>query len=118
MSLIEDWKEPCVLIEKDRIPDGEGGFVTTWRDGAEFMAVISPVSSTQAIIAERQGISKIFTVTTNKNALLEFHDIFRRLEDGQVFRVTSDGKDIQTPSKSAITPFSQVMAEEFTLPVG
>lgn len=118
MSLIQDWKEPCVLMEKNRVPDGEGGFITTWIDGTEFMAVISPVNSTQAVIAERQGMSKIFTVTTDKNALLEFHDVFRRVEDGQVFRVTSDGKDVQTPKSSAIAPFSQVTAEEFTLPVG
>lgn len=118
MSLIEDWKEPCVLIEKTRVPDGEGGFITTWKDGTEFMAAISLVNSTQAVIAERQGMSRIYTVTTGKNALLDFHDVFRRVQDGQVFRVTSDGKDVQTPSKSAITPFSQVTAEEFTLPVG
>lgn len=118
MSLIEDLKEPCVLIEKSRVPDGEGGFITAWRDGAEFMAAISIVSSTQAVIAERQGMSRIYTVTTDKNAMLEFHDIFRRVEDGQVFRVTSNGKDVQTPKNSAITAFSQVTAEEFILPVG
>lgn len=118
MSLIEDWKEPCIMIEKNRVPDGEGGFITTWQDGAKFMAVINPVNTTQAVIAERQGMTKIFTVTTDKNALLEFHDVFRRERDGQVFRVTSDGKDIQTPANSAITAFSQVTAEEFTLPAG
>lgn len=118
MSLIEDWKEPCVLMEKSRVSDGESGFITTWRDGAKFMATISLVTSLQAVIAERQGMSRIYTVTTGKNAMLEFHDVFRRLEDGQVFRVTSEGKDVQTPQKSAIAQFSQVTAEEFTLPVG
>lgn len=118
MSLIEDWKEPCILVEQKRVPDGESGFITTWYDGAEFMAVINLVNTTQAVIAEKQGITKIFTVTTEKNAILKSNDVFRRVRDGQVFRVTSDGKDIQTPANSAITAFSQVTAEEFTLPAG
>ena len=116
MNLIEEMKEPCVLMEKNRVSDGEGGFITTWKDGAEFNAAISLITSMRAVIAERQGMSRIYTVTTDKNAMLEFHDVFRRAEDGQVFRVTSEGKDVQTPKNSAIMPFSQVTAEEWELP--
>ncbi len=117
MSLIDDWKELCVMVEKKRVPDGEGGFITTWQDGTEFQASIMLDASTQAVIAERQGMAKIYRVTTDKNAILDFHDVFRRVEDGQTFRVTSDGKDVQTPPNSAITPFSQVTAEAWNLPV-
>lgn len=117
MSLIEEWKEPCTLIEKKRVPDGEGGFYTTWADGAQFEAAVVLDTSTQAVIAERQGMKKIFRVTTPKNAVLSFHDVFRRESDGQTFRVTSDGKDVQTPAMSAITSFSQVTAEEYALPL-
>ncbi len=117
MSLIDDWKESCVLVEKKRVPDGEGGFITTWADGASFMASIVLDSSTQAVIAERQGMAKIYRVTTDKNAVLDYHDVFRRVSDGETFRVTSDGKDVQTPEKSDITPFSQVTAEPWALPV-
>lgn len=117
MGLIEDWKEPCVLLEKKRISDGEGGWAeTTWVEGAKFKASITLDTSTPAVIAERQGMAKIYRVTTDKNAMLDFHDVFRRVEDGQIFRVTSDGKDVQTPPNSAITPFSQVTAEEWALP--
>jgi len=115
VSLIDDWKEPCIMAEKKRVPDGEGGFTTTWQDGARFMACITLETSTQAIIVERQGMKKVYHVTTDKDAVLNFHDVFRRVEDGQTFRVTSDGKDVQTPVKSAITPFSQVTAEEWEL---
>ncbi len=118
MSLIEDWKEPCVTVEKTRAPDGEGGFATTWQDGAEFQASITLDASNQAVIAERQGMAKIYRVTTDKNSILHFHDVFRRVSDGQTFRVTSDGEDVQTPVNSAITPFSQVTAEEWALPAG
>lgn len=116
MSLIDDWKEPCVLVEKKRVPDGEGGFTATWVDGAAFMASIVLDTSTQAVIAEKQGMTKIYRVTTDKNAILDYHDVFRRTSDGETFRVTSDGRDVKTPTNSAITPFSQVTAEPWTLP--
>lgn len=118
MSLIDDWKETCVLVEKKRVPDGEGGFVTDWVNGASFMASIVLDSSTQAVIAEKQGMTKIYRVTTDKNAILDYHDVFRRMSDGEAFRVTSDGKDVQTPERSAITPFSQVTAERWDIPSG
>lgn len=117
MSLIDDWQEKCTTIESRKAPDGAGGFYTTWSDGVPFLAAITLDMSTPAVIAERQGISKIYRVTTPKNAILGFHDVFRRESDGQVFRVTSDGKDVQTPKKSDITPFSQVTAEEWALPI-
>lgn len=117
MSLITDWQEKCTIIESKKVPDGEGGWTTGWTDGAEFMAAIVLDTSTQAVIAERQGMNKIYRVTTPKNAILGFHDVFRRESDGQIFRVTSDGKDVQTPAESEITPFSQVTAKAWALPL-
>lgn len=117
MSLIEQWWEKCTIIESKKVPDGEGGFMTTWTDGVPFMAAIVLDTSTQAVIAERQGMAKIYRVTTPKNATLGFHDVFLRESDGQVFRVTSDGKDVQTPAESEITPFSQVSAEAWQIPL-
>lgn len=115
MSLIDQWQEKCTIIESKKVPDGEGGWTTGWADGAEFMAAVVLDTSTQAVVAERQGMAKIYRVTTPKNALLSFHDVFRRESDGQTFRVTSDGKNVQTPPTSDITPFSQVTAEEWSL---
>lgn len=117
MELFREMQEPCQLIEKKRIPDGESGFITTWADGAKFNAAVVCDSSMQARAAEKQGVTSLYTVTCEPNAKLEFHDVFRRLSDGKVFRVTSDGDDVQTP-KRATFQFSQVTAEEFTLPVG
>lgn len=115
MSLLQEYMEPCQLIEKKRVPDGEGGWITGWTDGAEFMAAVVLDTTTTAVIAERQGMAKIYRVTAPKNALLSFHDVFRRESDGQIFRVTSDRKDVQTPHAFDITPFSQVTAEEWSL---
>jgi translation elongation factor P/translation initiation factor 5A len=68
----------------------------------------------EARAAEKQGVTSLYTVTTGKNAILQYHDVFRRLSDGKVFRVTSDGDDKQTPDRATFQ-FSQVTAEEWTL---
>lgn len=116
MSLIEDFKTPCVMLEKKRVPDGEGGFITSWAEGAEFDAAVVFDSSLEARTAEQQGVSSLYTVTTAKNAKLEYHDVFKRLSDGKIFRVTSDGDDKQTPERATFQ-FAQVTAEEWSLPV-
>lgn len=116
MSLIDEFKTPCVMLEKKRVPDGEGGFITSWAEGAEFKAAVVFDSSLEARAAEQQGVSSLYTVTTAKNAKLEYHDVFKRLSDGKIFRVTSDGDDKQTPERATFQ-FAQVTAEEWSLPV-
>lgn len=114
MNLLQEYMEPCRLIEKKRVPDGEGGFTTSWADGIEFQAAVVCDTSMQARAAEKQGVTSLYTVTCGTNARLEYHDVFRRLSDGKIFRVTSDGDDVQTP-KRATFQFSQVTAEEWEL---
>ena len=115
MSLLTQAMEDAVMLEKKRIPDGEGGFTTDWVDGVQFKAAISFDSSMEARTAEKQGVTSLYTITTPKNANLQYHDVLRRVRDGKVFRVTSDGDDKITPP-SASFQFAQVTAEEF-LPV-
>lgn len=114
MSLVDEFKVPCVLLEKRRVPDGEGGLTTAWTDGAEFEAAIVRDTTMTARIAEREGVSNVYTVTTDKAAPLEFHDVFRRKSDKQVFRVTSNGDDKSTPERAGFQ-FSQSTAEEWSL---
>ena len=115
MSLLTQAMEDVVLLEKKRTPDGEGGFTTEWAEGAQFMAAITFDNSIEARTAEKQGVTSLYTVTVPLNAKLEYHDVFKRLRDGKVFRVTSDGDDKITPAAASFQ-FAQVTAEEW-LPV-
>ena len=115
MSLLTQAMEDVVMLEKTRVPDGEGGFTTEWADGVQFKAAISFDSSMEARTAEKAGVTSLYTVTVPTNAKLEYHDCIKRLRDGKVFRITSDGDDKITPP-SASFQFVQVTAEEF-LPV-
>ena len=112
MSLLTQAMEDVVMLEKKRAPDGEGGFTTEWADGVQFKAAISFGSSMEARTAEKQGVTSLYTITVPLNCKLEYHDTLKRLRDGKVFRVTSDGDDKITPP-SASFQFIQVTAEEY-----
>lgn len=112
MSLLTQAMEDVVMLEKTRVPDGEGGFTTGWAEGVRFKAAISFDSSMEARSAEKQGVTSLYTITVPLNCKLEYHDTLKRLRDGKVFRVTSDGDDKITPT-SASFQFIQVTAEEY-----
>ena len=71
----------------------------------------------EARVADKQGVTSLYTVTTRKNMTLEYHDVFRRIRDGKIFRVTSDGDDKHTPA-SANLNMRQVTAEEWSIANG
>ena len=111
MSLLSDAMEACVILNKQTSLDEYGGYVKTWTDGAEFQAAIVFDTSIEARAAEVQGVTSRYTVTTSRALTLEYHDVFRRVRDGKLFRVTSDGDDKYTP-RAATLDMRQVTAEE------
>lgn len=118
MSLIDEYIEMtggCVMLDKQTVSDGYGGLDTQYVEGAAFDAAITLDTSIQAKLAEQQGVTGIYTVTTSQAINLQYHDIFRRNSDNKIFRVTSDGDDKHTPNSSSLD-MRQVSAEEYTLP--
>lgn len=112
--LLQESMEDCVMLNKQTSSDGYGGYITTWVDGAEFKAAIVLDTSIEAKMAEQQGVTGIYTITTSRALNLQYHDVFRRTRDGKIFRVTSDGDDKLTPA-SATLDMRQVSGEEFKL---
>lgn len=112
MTLIDAFKTTCTLLEKTRVPDGEGGWTKAWADGASFQAAIVLDSTINARVAEHDGMKGVYTVTTDPNAILDFHDAFRRENDGKTFRVTKVNDS--TPSVATFS-FNQYQAEEWEL---
>lgn len=113
MSLLTNAMEACVFMEKRRKPDGEGGYKTEWYEGAAFDAAITLDSSIQAQIAEAQGVKGIYTVTVKKKIRLDYHDVFKRLSDGETFRVSSKD-DSATPDSAGLNART-VRAEEWEI---
>lgn len=116
MSLLDTQMETFCYINLSRLPDGESGISQVWSEGAEFKANARLDNSTQGKIAEKMGVTSLYTITTKKNICLEYHDIIKRLSDGKIFRITSDGDDNKTPD-SATLNMRQVSAEEWRLTV-
>jgi hypothetical protein len=116
MSLLQEAMVDCVIMNKNKEPDGAGGFITSWTEGATFKAAISSNTTTEAQIAEAQGMKRIYSVVTNKNAMLDHNDVFKRVSDGATFRVKSDGEDVKTPHSASLN-MSQVTAERWELPI-
>lgn len=115
MSLLDSAYEPFRFIEKRFAPDGEGGFIPTWSEGAEFKATADFASSSLAKIADTLTEKVNCTITTSRAIVLEPMDVVQRISDGQYFRVTSDGKNKKTPV-SASLDMRQVSAELWRLP--
>lgn len=117
MSLLSEAMEKCVILNRIKDNDGYGGYTIEWVEGAQFDAAIVFDTSIEARTAEKQGVTSLYTVTTGKELTLEFHEVFKRLSDNKIFRVTSDGDDKKTPASSRLN-MRQVNAEKWSLPNG
>ena len=115
MAMIFDMMEKCHIIDTVTNDDAYGGATKGYRVGATIDAAIIKNGTTEAIVAEKQGISEIFTVVTSKRFRLSYHDVFKRLSDNQIFRVTSNDKDSEAPEMSTVK-ISKVTAEKWELP--
>lgn len=110
--LIESMSTGCVMMNETSVPDGEGGFTTTWVEGVSFSAAIVRNNSLNARVAEKQGVTEIYTVTTPRGTALKLMDVFKRVKDGAIFRVKSNAIDSETP-EVATFQFEQVTAEKW-----
>lgn len=118
MSLLSEAMEKCILLNKSSTPDGYGGRRDIWQESDfDFNAAIVFDTSLEARRAEKEGVTSLYTITTEKSIKLEYHDVFKRISDNKIFRVTSDGDDKYTPA-SATLNMRQVTAEEWNLPNG
>lgn len=114
MRLYETMMTECVMMDRTTTADGMGGFSREWQEGAVFRAAVVKDSSMEARVAEKAGVTALYTITVDKGIKLQFHDVIKRVSDGQVFRVTSDTLDSETPGVSTFQ-IGQVTAERWEL---
>lgn len=112
--LYQQYMTPCVRLIPKTVPDGEGGYLTQWTEGEVFDAAIVLQDSSEGRRAETEHLKRFFTVFTDKKLRLTHQDVFRRISDQQVFRVTSEGCDRQTPACASFS-LAQVTAEGWEL---
>ena len=117
MSLLKEAMTDCNMYKQVRRPDGYGSYTIVWTEdtASTFKAAIVFDNSLEARVAAAQGVKSLYTVTTRKDKVLMYHEVFKRLSDGKIFRVTSDGDDSATPASASLN-MRQCTAEEYTLP--
>lgn len=114
MSLLEEAFEQYVIMNKIRVDDGYGGSEVNWIDGQEISGAMVFNNSIEGRTAEALGVKSVYTFTTRKNIILDYHDVIKRESDGKIFRVTSDGDDSFTPNSASLN-MRQVSCEEWRL---
>ena len=115
MSLLDVMKEQFVMIDRRaNIPDGRGDHTTGYSEGAQFEAVVEITNSLNESVAQQQGVTGVYDVTVSRGIRFQYHDVFKRLSDGKIFRITSKD-DSETPSSTNLD-IRKVRAEEWELP--
>ena len=115
MSLLDDFARSCVIMDKVRQPDGAGGYITTWQDGAEFVNYQAMDTSMEARRAEKEGVTSVYSVLVRKDVPIEYGDFFKDLENGNTYRVTSRPEEKEAPRSSTL-PLKYFTAERKELP--
>lgn len=115
--LYMDFMDDFVFVDRAHVPDGQGGNVIAWVDGSLFRAALVLDDSSEMVAAQAAGAKAVFWVTADPSVSLEYHDVFRRVSDGAVFRVTSDPSGKRTPERASFQ-MAVCTAETWTLPDG
>lgn len=115
MSLMDDFRAECVRMIQKTEKDGAGGSKTTWNDGETFCPAIVEKTQTEPENGEKKRAKRFYEVYAERDTDLRYHDVFRRVSDGRVFRVTSNPDDKRTPARATFS-FSVVTAEEWKVP--
>lgn len=115
MSLLTQMMEKCCILNHVRTDDDFGGYTDAWTEGATFDAAIAKNASPEQLVAEQQGLTEQFTVVVNQDFTLDYHDVFKRLSDYSIFRVTSRTQD-STAHPASTIKIAKVTAERWELP--
>ena len=115
MSLMDEYNVECELLVRTRKDDPLGGYTSKWVPGAHFSAAWEYESAPEITVAEQEGVARTYRIYVHKTLDLDYHEVFRRTDNGQVYRVTTPGTDRKTPSFSLLNK-RLIEVEKWELP--
>lgn len=115
MSLLDEYSDNYVVINKLTVDDGYGGYKTVWQDGATLKGALAQASQSEIVVADSKGERVTHTMLIDKNIKLDYHMVLRRTTDGKIFRVTSSGDEMYTPASSNLNK-RKINCEEWEIP--
>lgn len=101
MSLLDDFSRLCVVMEKERVPDGAGGYIVEWTEGAEFTNYQSLDTSMEARRAEKEGVTSLYSALVRSDFPIEYNDYFKDKTTGLTYRVTSNPDEKVAPKSAS-----------------
>jgi len=114
-SLMDEYTVDCVLLVKTRTDDPVGGFNSVWTEGVHFRAAWEYESAPEITVAEQQGVARTYRIYVDKTLDLDYHEAFRRADNGQIYRVINPGTDRKTPDFSRLNK-RLIEVEKWKLP--
>lgn len=115
MSLINSAMEGFHMMDKTTTLDEYGGIKVEYKEGAAIELAPEFDASTQARIAQQEGVNVRYSFFMKKKYNIKFPDVIKRDADGQIFRITSNGTDNKTPDSAGLD-LRKVEAEMWELP--
>lgn len=115
MTMIENLMEDFHIMDKTTSSSGLLGTSVSYVEGAQIKAFARKDNSIEAKLAEKQGVTEVYTVVVNKSVQLDFHDVIKRDSDGAIFRITGNITDNKAPDISTV-PIAKLSAERWVLP--
>lgn len=115
MSLLNDYMEQFVILDKTTVDDGYGGYTTVWKAGATINGALAIANESDVVVAGAAGEKTTHTLLVSKGITLDYHDVLQRVADEKIFRVTRSGDEVYTP-KSAGLNLRKVALESWELP--
>lgn len=112
--LLDYFSKDSTILNRKILNTPEGGYLTTWEDGAAFTSYTYADTSTEAQIAEKQGLTTFYNVLVKQDVPLEYGTYYREDKSGRTFRVTSEPSESYTPSSSGLN-LKQFSAEKVVL---
>ena len=106
--------EEFVVMNINLTDDGYGGQAYRIVEGLHFNAVLILSNSIQAEIAQKQGVTGIYTLAYPKNLDIPARTVIRRIKDGKYLRtIELDGNPM--PDEASIE-VKVTRAEDYILP--
>ena len=115
MSLLDEYSEEYVIVDRTTVSDGMGGYRIVWKDGATIKGALAVATQSEVTVAGAMNEKVTHTMLIDKSVLLEYHSVLRRQSDGKTFRVTTRGAEDKTPSSSSLNK-RKIALEEWEIP--
>ena len=115
MSLLDEYSDEYVVVNKLAVNDSYGGFRYVWQEGAEFKGALAQASQSEIIMADAKGEHITHTLLIDKDINFNYHTVLRRKSDGKTFRVISRGDEVYTPASSGLNK-RKISCEEWEIP--